>query len=68
MTAPTCQNCRHWSNPSDRKFGFCELSRMSNGVPVHKESLCYADDCEEFGAILLTLPTFSCNQHQPREE
>lgn len=70
----TCATCRHWnSNDSragadepDKSYGVCEQTVGSGGLPDYGEipsHPAFARDAEQYGAVLRTLPTFSCNQH-----
>jgi hypothetical protein len=81
MTAPTCQNCKHWdvtlgpdtwSHSADQSARPCVIlsdlrpySKINPPPPAWSPAGC---GCCEAPFWMFTLPTFSCNQHTPREE
>jgi hypothetical protein len=71
MTAPTCQNCKHWTLLEDYEempeWGECAMTVCKGRSPKQTSTIAYAQDGDGYYARLISHSTFSCNQHQPRE-
>jgi hypothetical protein len=62
MTDQTCQNCRHWE-----ESGWCNYVNVQY-KGEQKAAWMQFETWNNPSATFRTLPTFSCNQFQPREE
>jgi hypothetical protein len=60
MTAPTCQNCKYWETEIQHHDyrGVHPCSFLTDQISAA---------CHEETSYVMVEPTFSCNQHQPRE-
>ena len=71
-----CIECRFWkkpSNPHQRPqdpyagYGDCTLSASRNGLPVHPNTLAFAEDLRSY-ADLFTSPDYGCIQGQTHQD
>jgi hypothetical protein len=74
MSEPTCQNCRHWSRDDEYDYvpsatmRRCDLLSSSNLSDNDPAGAYWENRRGGNSGIFFSQPTFSCNQHQPREE
>lgn len=47
--------------------GQCDLSRSVYGLPVAGETLAWAQDGEQYSAVLRVRPDFGCVQHELKD-
>jgi len=62
-----CNTCKYWGSSPDAfhpVFGDCVLAISYYGYPVHKETLAYATNNDDYEVYLQTKPEFGCVQYE----
>jgi hypothetical protein len=67
-----CKDCKHWGDAGgwniDHQFKdthkCCALTVAEGTNPKNGKTLAHAMDAEGYAAVLITLPSFGCNQFE----
>jgi len=67
-----CKDCNHCITRIDPlglelPIHFCDLTMTCDGKPEHKKTLAYAEDKEDYHAVLIVSLDFGCVQFRHRE-
>jgi hypothetical protein len=56
-----CKDCKWWNGKAE-----CEISRSEDNKATNAQSTAVAYDAEGYHAVLITAPTFGCNQFEAK--